>query len=253
MSFTFGQNKMYIWQNSTITDSMDITNDLKISFKSASPIPINGLVAYYPFTDSSANDFSGFVHNGIKYNVLPDTDRFNNPQNSLRFNGSNSKILVNYSTDFDITSKITLSVWIKYNGINAAVNETIVGKWESSATLESYSLDIQSKKPRFILMLSNGSVVESTSPNDINLMKWTHLVCVYDGTVHKVFINGVQVVSKNITGLINTGNAPLVIGASNSGYLNWFNGSIDDVRIYKSSLSDSEIQTLYHEGGWTGN
>ena len=29
-----------------------------------------------------------------------------------------------------------------------------------------------------------------------------------------------------------------------------FNGEIDNVRIYNRVLTDSEIQMLYHEGGW---
>jgi Secretion system C-terminal sorting domain len=31
---------------------------------------------------------------------------------------------------------------------------------------------------------------------------------------------------------------------------NFYNGYIDDIRIYSGVLSDSAIQALYHEGGW---
>ena len=45
-----------------------------------------------------------------------------------------------------------------------------------------------------------------------------------------------------------SGHAPYT--DPNVGYLY---GSLDDVRIYNRALSESEIQALYHEGGWTGN
>jgi len=32
----------------------------------------------------------------------------------------------------------------------------------------------------------------------------------------------------------------------------YYQGFLDDIRIYNRALSDIEIQALYHEGGWTG-
>ena len=30
-------------------------------------------------------------------------------------------------------------------------------------------------------------------------------------------------------------------------------GVLDDIRVYNRALSDAEVQSLYHEGGWSGN
>ena len=44
----------------------------------------------------------------------------------------------------------------------------------------------------------------------------------------------------------------LIVGAEND-YVtmkNFFNGIIDDIRIYKRVLSSSEVTAIYHENGW---
>ena len=47
-------------------------------------------------------------------------------------------------------------------------------------------------------------------------------------------------------------NNPLAIGKNPAGSDRYYNGNIDDIRIYNRALSEDEIQALYHEGGWTG-
>jgi hypothetical protein len=58
-----------------------------------------------------------------------------------------------------------------------------------------------------------------------------------------MYINGVQIGSLNATGNIVSSTAPLTIGG-NRVWGEFFNGAIDDVRIYNRALSASEIQSL---------
>ena len=106
MVFTLGQNKMYIWKNSAITDSMNITKDLKISFKNASPtIPTEGLVAWYPF-NGSANDESGHALNGTTNSgVTWGIDRHGNQSTAALFNGTSGKIIVSDNDLFKVKTK----------------------------------------------------------------------------------------------------------------------------------------------------
>lgn len=73
---------------------------------------------------------------------------------------------------------------------------------------------------------------------------WYHAVLTSAGGVSKIYLNGVQ------DGGNGTGNTATTVGfglAHNNGD-NYFNGRIDDLRIYNRALSVSEIRELYSGG-----
>jgi hypothetical protein len=71
--------------------------------------------------------------------------------------------------------------------------------------------------------------------------QWTHLAATYDGSVLRLYVNGTQASSLNRTGSISTTSNPLRIGGNNI-WSEWFNGLIDEVRVYNRALSLAEIQ-----------
>src|SRR5258707_8531426 len=56
---------------------------------------------------------------------------------------------------------------------------------------------------------------------------------------------GVPVTNANATGVISPSTGSLQIGGSVFG--EYFKGLIDEVRIYKTALSDTDIQTIYQQ------
>jgi chitodextrinase len=71
---------------------------------------------------------------------------------------------------------------------------------------------------------------------------WTHLAATYDGTTIRLYVNGTQVASAAQTGAIATSTNPLQIGGD-SLYGQFFQGTIDEVRIYNVALTAAQIQT----------
>ena len=71
---------------------------------------------------------------------------------------------------------------------------------------------------------------------------WTHVAGTYDGTTVRLFINGVQTASVAVSGPIATSTGPLRIGG-NSIWGEFFQGRLDEIRIYNRALSQAEIQT----------
>ena len=57
----------------------------------------------------------------------------------------------------------------------------------------------------------------------------------------RLYVNGSQVASKAATGLIQNNSNPLRIGG-NVPYGQYFQGRIDEVRVYDRALSAAEIQ-----------
>ncbi len=74
------------------------------------------------------------------------------------------------------------------------------------------------------------------------LNAWTHLAATHDGTTLRLYVNGVQVGSRPVAGALLTSTGALRIGG-NSIWGEFFQGRIDEVRIYNRALSAAELQT----------
>jgi hypothetical protein len=63
----------------------------------------------------------------------------------------------------------------------------------------------------------------------------------YDGSTLRLFVNGVQVASTPVSGPIGSSSGPVRIGGNNL-WGEFFQGRIDEVRIYNRALTPAEIQ-----------
>src|SRR4029450_3763409 len=79
---------------------------------------------------------------------------------------------------------------------------------------------------------------EGTAQLPVNT--WTHLATTYNGNVLALYVNGVQAGQLIIAGPIVPSTSALKIGG-NSVWGEWFQGEIDEVRIYNRALTASEI------------
>lgn len=104
--------------------------------------------------------------------------------------------------------------------------------------------------PRFQLVNSSGSSVDIGSSLNVNYGEWAHIVGVYDGSVVRIYVNGVSQGNAVQNGNILNYNQPLYIGAH--GLPGEFcKGVIDEVRIYSQALSAAQVQALYQFNGGT--
>ncbi len=74
---------------------------------------------------------------------------------------------------------------------------------------------------------------------------WQYISITYDGLEIKYYLNGVFVSSVNYIGQIFPDNKPLEIGRDAHGPIEYFDGDIDDLKIYNTALNSAEIYTLY--------
>ena len=74
------------------------------------------------------------------------------------------------------------------------------------------------------------------------LSTWTHVAGTYNGTTIRLYVNGVQVGTSAFTGVIGTSTGALRIGG-NSLWGEFFQGQIDEVRIYNRALTAAELVT----------
>ena len=94
---------------------------------------------------------------------------------------------------------------------------------------------------RYKLTLGNGPSTYLDSGLSPNVGVWQHIAATYDGSTARFFLDGVEVASSPFTGLVGNSNTWRIgaYGATPSGF---FDGLIDNVRIYDRALVAAEIQ-----------
>ena len=92
--------------------------------------------------------------------------------------------------------------------------------------------------------LSGGNIFPNLA-NAVNTGYWYHLVGVLSGTNGTLYINGIPVATMGGSGTMLTTAQPLYIG-STQGSSNFYNGQIDDVRIYNYALTPIQVKNLYN-------
>ena len=78
--------------------------------------------------------------------------------------------------------------------------------------------------------------------------EWQHVSFVYDGSSIRSYVNGVlkDTVSKTLS-TVDSGSGSIGSGNYTASY-KYFDGSIEDVRVYNRALSGEEIVQLYDTG-----
>jgi hypothetical protein len=87
----------------------------------------------------------------------------------------------------------------------------------------------------------NGSITSHAGGSNLTPNKWWHIAVTYDGKFQSLYINGVLQSTRNQTGTIQQSDGALRIGGD-SIWGEYFNGLIDEVRIYNRALSVDEIK-----------
>ncbi len=98
--------------------------------------------------------------------------------------------------------------------------------------------------PQLVLYTNTWNYIVSSV--NLTFGEWAHIVGTYDGSVERIYVNGVETGNRLISGHIVTNDVPLQIGAHClSGDYNWFKGTIDESRVYNRALSAEEIKAHY--------
>ncbi len=178
----------------------------------------------------------------------------------LEFDGNNDYVEIPDSSDLDIEGPLTLAAWIKPDAMGGRYFDIVekrdyaTGLGAADANYELWIKPLDGCLRFTIGNVNNFSQVVATTP--VAIGSWSHVAAVYDGSSLSIYMNGDLIVSgtgiydryENLIDpddvIVPKGNdANLTIGAlKNRG--EYFDGTIDDVRIYDRALSVSEIHEL---------
>ena len=143
----------------------------------------------------------------------------------------------------------TLSAWVRNTGIqNDQTNE----RWEVLERAGAYWLNLRTDGHVRVGGFYGGCTTAAwkffDSTTVVPFGAWRHIAGTYDGTTLRVYVGGKPAGSMAITGRTCASGQPLAVGAKNApakGLLEAFwDGRLDDVRIYDHALSAAEVKQL---------
>jgi hypothetical protein len=208
------------------------------------------LIAFYPF-NGNANDESGNGNNGIIENEATlTTDRFGNPDSAYSFDGMDDYIRVPHSSSLDITgNELTITMWLYNNNPDASNTWKGISKggYDVGNGYELLFTNYPTSNGKTSLNIGNGGYF--TSSFNTYSDQWIMLTGTFNNGVGKVYINGAEQ-SYTTQGSISlaSSTSDLYIGTRNpaNNYEGFVKGKIDDIRIYKSALTESQVLSLYN-------
>lgn len=162
--------------------------------------------------------------------------------NGLKFDGDDDMITVADSNSLDFTTQFSISFWMKPYDISSAPR--LVSKQGSPNS--GYNVILYSNYIRFTLY-GTSSYLQMNSNYQLSstdIGHWKHVACTYDGTTASIYLNGVLDRSLSYSQTITTNSDSLRIGGSGGSQF-YFNGTMDEVRMYDRDISATEVAALY--------
>ncbi len=212
---------------------------------SAQRVVVDGLVSYWTLdkdtvSGNQVKDIIGNNHGKINGNPKIVAGKV---KEGMEFDGVDDFLDCGTDDSLNLTKAITIETWAMpkeagEGGKNAGpVCKAQTGAW-------GWQLRYNSPDNNFMGFQFNAggskwlSVGQKLTPGE-----WYHIVGTYDGSEAKCYLNGVEKNKMNMSN-INSTPDPFFIGQD--GWINVFNGVVDEVRIYNRALSKDEVIQNYN-------
>jgi len=223
----------------TTTDNENSMNCIPTNLQSS-------VIAYYPFTDGSIDDFSGNNQNLTNTTSASSTsDRNANENCAFEFDflsGTNEYLSTTNTTSLDVLTDFSISLWYQpLQSRDSGFYELLISR---GLDFQQWNLGLHDCRKAVFGWTGNvwdneqyfGCGVSDVS-ND-----WHQLVATYDNSTNTMTLyrNGILQETSNIVYNSTASHiGDLIIG-------NEYTGKIDDIIIFNTSLNQSEVDSLYN-------
>ena len=228
---------------------------------SATQADTNWLIAEYLFewnaNDTGPNWFHGTIYSA---QLTQGKDWVNNT--AYNFDGQNDGIVLNGMAGQITTWEFSLDMWVNVADLNSNIS------WYRDSSFKwvfFFGLN-----PYFRLVIDNNNRLalwqkvwwgwhSTTSQSQIPTNQWMHIAATHNKETREdsIYINGQKVNSSSTS---SNGNFDVYVGAKYENSLwarkygsyqtntNFFNGKLDEVRLYNKSLTQEQVSNLYQHG-----
>jgi len=226
-----------------------------LAAKSADASPADGLVGLWRFDenggltafDSSGHGHHGSLQGGPSYITSGLPSAVCGDVAALSF-GPFKYVSVPHHADFDFgpSDPMTIALWVKPTSLGAPPYHILGKRCRSCGGWPPIEINFQVAYDSFNL-LHFGTNDQALSFGSIPQDQFTHVAATYDGMTLRLYLDGTEVNSGPFVMDPGPANAALEIASTGNGDITRdqnFVGVLDDVRVYRRTLSACEIAEL---------
>ncbi|ARN77023.1 hypothetical protein BST97_02855 [Nonlabens spongiae] len=153
----------------------------------------------------------------------------------LTFDGVNDHVVLPSESSFDFTSEFTVEFWMR--------SSTIPQQWDALVAKGDDSWRVALTDAGNIAFAGNGSFSDFFSTVSVTDGNWHHIAAVKTATDAYIYIDGVQNVTASAPGTVNNSGFAVSIGENLQATGRYYTGEIDDIRIWSTSRTSTEIDS----------
>ena len=205
------------------------------------------LVGWWRFEDNY-NDSSSYGNNGTQGTAAYQPKLTTGYRGkAYEFDGSDDYVETSNTLDF-ASNRTTFSAWVKIKGNGTSdAQQNMIINIKNAWDYYKFGWTMNTKKAHCVMNFDDDSYSNVDGNTALTFNVWYHLSCVYDGSNVILYLNGVQDGTSAAAKTLRAATNPATIGTLKSGatLLRYFNGTIDEVKIYNRALSPEEINASY--------
>ncbi|WP_082805243.1 DUF6701 domain-containing protein [Pseudomonas sp. BMS12] len=143
----------------------------------------------------------------------------------------------------DLTGSFTIGVWVKPRALPASGLMSILSKDEN------YEFHVNPNGTINWWWQTTGpsATREFNSTTALTVGQWSHVLIRYAPGDQRIYINGALAGQASFTGTPVVNGDPLQLGADQNAAGRYFDGDLDELRIYNTALTPAQITALYQE------
>ena len=198
----------------------------------------DSLLAHYSF-DGSGDDKSGNNNHSLVNGTTGTKNRFGHEDNAFAF--KNNFIL---TPDFSkiLEDELTVTGWLYRNESSSGIEQV----FEALTNVWEIFLETQTSSGNTLEFNHSGEKKFTIRSEAIPKEEWFHFATVIDNEKQAIYINGEMVSSVSHTGSLEITTA-FRIGRDYEGKIQYWDGAMDDFRIYGRGLNEYEVEALYKD------
>ncbi|WP_188494239.1 LamG-like jellyroll fold domain-containing protein, partial [Flavobacterium palustre] len=167
---------------------------------------------------------------------------------SVDFDGTND--YVSFRDNYNLNSAFSIEAWVKPNATNGT--KTVFSRKDNGNNSSGYDLSIVSGQVQFNWYTNSGANNVNTGSYSIGTDRWYHLAVTFDGATYKLYVDGIELASKNGTAPAVTANTiEALLGAmdqsTTNSPVNYFHGWIDEFKIWNKALGVEQIRQMMNQ------
>lgn len=202
----------------------------------------NGLTSNFELNNDAVDIQGG---NGTLVLTTSSTDRDGTPNNALYFNGTNSSVEL---SEIINTSEFSVTFWMNSSIISP--NEKVLFSQKDETTTTNLGMEILINNDTLLLDMPIGTDRVRLSMNTIiQPLQWYHIAITFDSKFVRFYVNGIPVIIGVCTNYFNASTINSTLGCryknSFGNKSNFFQGKIDDFRIYNRAINEAEVEELF--------